>query len=328
MENIGNGIEKNARQDSLSSPPCSVCKTANQALSSRTNMSFRQFFIFCLMPVGALALLPFFGSSLLVLRSTTSVSCFFVLPSLRPRFFSSLFFRSFMTNMLVGRLFSPGPSTTPESHMPAVVIGLYADFVLRVRFESGNCGEGRSMGEAGSVKERIAVGAGMTSIGGREGALTSRVSFGDTSMGVGSTSCFRRRIFSSRLFSLSSSVSESVSTWNGVPCRLLRLPVTLRGLCVPVELARRERVLIAGDEGVIFADMGDAGRSAKPAWRFNFWEVCRSSLGIDFSFSSSETGDAERGESRKDMETVRHIPGRMWQLLKECVDGELTSSKP
>lgn len=97
---------------------------------------------------------------------------------------------------------------------------------------------------------------------------------------------------------------------------------------MPVELARRERVLIAGDEGVIFADMGDAGRSAKPVWRFNFWEVFRNSLGIDFSLSSSETGDAERGESRKDMETVRHMPGRMWRLLKECVDGELTSSKP
>jgi hypothetical protein len=61
----------------------------------------------------------------------------------------------------------------------------------------------------------------------------------------------------------------------------------------------------------------------KLAWRFSLCEVFRSSLGIDFSFSSVEAGDAERGESRKDMETVRHTGGRMLpDVLNEGHSGE------
>ena len=60
----------------------------------------------------------------------------------------------------------PGPSVMPESHIPAVVMGLNADCVLRVRSESGRLGEGRSMGDAGpSVEGRMTVGVGMTSTG-------------------------------------------------------------------------------------------------------------------------------------------------------------------
>lgn len=94
-------------------------------------------------------------------------------------------------------------------------------------------------------------------------------------------------------------------------------------LCVPVEFARRERVLTAGEEGVMMADMGDAGGSVEPAWRLSRCEVLRSSFGIDFSLSSNETGDAERGESRKDMDTVRHTVGRMGpEVLNEEHSGK------
>lgn len=181
-------------------------------------MPLRLFFSLLLIPVQSFSLSPLLKSSLLVLRSTASRSCFLVLPSLLPRFFSSFLFRSFMTNMLVGRLLRPGPSVTPESHMPAVVIGLNADCVLRVRSDSGSCGEGRSIGDAGpSVEGRMTVGVGMTRTGGRSGAWTAGLSIGESSIGVGSASCLSVRISSLRLFSFSSSVSESVSTWEGIP---------------------------------------------------------------------------------------------------------------
>jgi hypothetical protein len=94
--------------------------------------------------------------------------------------------------------------------MPAVVMGLNADWVLRVRSDSGSCGDGRSMGEDGpSVEGRMTVGVGMMRTGGRGGASTVGVSTGDT---VGSAKFLSLKISSLRLFSLSYSVSESVST--------------------------------------------------------------------------------------------------------------------
>lgn len=190
-----------------------------QALGLRPNRPLRLSFSFLLMPVQSASCLPLFGFSLLVLRSTVSLSCFFVLASPLPRFLSSFLFRSLMTNMLVGRRLSPGPSVTPESHMPAVVMGLNADWVLRVRSESGRRGEGRSMGDDGlSVEGRMTVGVGMTRTGGRGGASAAGVSGGDTVLtGVGGAMCLRRSISWLRLFSWSSSVSESVSTCEGMP---------------------------------------------------------------------------------------------------------------
>lgn len=62
-----------------------------------------------------------FSNSLSFLRSLLFDQSFF---------FSAFSFFLLTTNMLVGRFFSPGPSITPESHNPAVVIGSYADWVF------------------------------------------------------------------------------------------------------------------------------------------------------------------------------------------------------
>lgn len=53
--------------------------------------------------------------------------------------------------MLVGRDLNPGRSVTPESHRPAVVIGLYADCVFRARSGSGRGGERRDGDSIGGV---------------------------------------------------------------------------------------------------------------------------------------------------------------------------------
>lgn len=112
----------------------------------------------------------------------------------------------------------PGPSTTPESHRPAVVMGLNADCVLRERSDSGKTGEGSSVGDARpSVEGRMTVGVGMARTGGlgapsSAGVSAGVCSFEGISIGVGSANCLRRRISSLRLFSLSSSVSDRVST--------------------------------------------------------------------------------------------------------------------
>ena len=90
-----------------------------------------------------------------------------------------------------------------------------------------------------------------------------------------------------------------------------------------MEFARRERVLIAGDEGAVLTERGDAGGSVKLALRLSLCVLLRSSLGIDFSFSSVEAGDAERDVSRKDMETVRHTGGRtLPETLNDGHSGE------
>ena len=82
---------------------------------------------------------------------------------------------------------------------------------------------------------------------------------------------------------------------------------------MPVELARRERVFWTGEAfGVVFVEGGGCVDSAvKLVLRGSLSRPDLSSLGNERWCSSTvEAGEAERGESRNDMDTVRLLDGR------------------
>jgi hypothetical protein len=82
-------------------------------------------------------------------------------------------------------------------------------------------------------------------------------------------------------------------------------------LVVPVELARRERVLIAGEEEAALTDMGEDGACVKLALCAIRVVPVRMSEGIERRFSSVDASKAsEREDSTTDMDTVRPAAGR------------------
>lgn len=138
-------------------------------------------------------------------------------------------FFSFTTTKLVGRVFRPGRSTTPESHRPAVVTGLYADWVLRA-LGSIDAGEG-----------------GQSSAGGSSILIGARFGTGASDGESGSTSSLIRNNSMLRLLCLSSSVSGRAWSSSASPKRFRVLPVLGLKSALPVELERPERDLIRGD---------------------------------------------------------------------------------
>lgn len=81
---------------------------------------------------------------------------------------------------------------------------------------------------------------------------------------------------------------------------------------LPVELARRDRVLETGEAlGVVVVDTGDAAGSVKLMLRGSLSVPFLNSLGNEGRFSLTvDAGDADRGESIRDMETARWPGGR------------------
>ena len=116
------------------------------------------------------------------------------------------------------------------------------------------------------------------------------------------------------LIFLSSSLSASGWSSKASPCLLLILPLIVKRLVFPVEFARRERVLRPGEEfGEFLVSRGASGVSAvKLVLRGILSIPLLSSLGNERRFSSSaDAGEAERGESRNDIDTVRLFDGRI-----------------
>lgn len=81
---------------------------------------------------------------------------------------------------------------------------------------------------------------------------------------------------------------------------------------LPVEFARRERVFETGEALVVVrVSTGEGEGSVKLVLRGSRSLPARSSRGSERWFSSTvEAGDAERGESRKDMDMVRLLKVR------------------
>jgi hypothetical protein len=206
--------------------------------------------------------------------------------------------------MLVGRDLSPLPSTTPESHNPAVVTGLYADCDLPVLALLGDAGEGGLNSLTGStIWTAVGVAVGVLGVSGRASSL------------IRNNSILR---FDCR----SSSVSATGWSSSARPNRLRVLPVRDLSSAVPVELERRDRVFGKGEEeGEPLLNVGEESEEAKEALLCNFWVPVRKSRGMLLRFSSdTEAGDAERGESTKDMETVRVGPGG--RALHDVANGD------
>tara|TARA_R110002003_G_scaffold70_39_gene6649 strand:- start:5595 stop:5909 length:315 start_codon:yes stop_codon:yes gene_type:complete len=103
------------------------------------------------------------------------------------------------------------------------------------------------------------------------------------------------------------------------------LPLMLWRLALPVELARRERVFCLGEAlGGALVDTGEGEDSVKLVLRGNRSIPVRSNLGKErwFSLSTVEAGDAERGESRKDIDTVRLLEIRkVLEISRDGVEG-------
>lgn len=120
----------------------------------------------------------------------------------------------------MGRLLSPGPSVTPESHIPAVVTGLKLDRVFRVRSGSGSIGDSRA-GESGGEDQgsgefppsedgEITTGEGKE-VSKRVGMTSSAVvSIEGRSTGVGKASSLMRRSSALRFPCRSSSLSTRI----------------------------------------------------------------------------------------------------------------------
>lgn len=155
------------------------------------------------------------------------------------------------------------------------------------------------------------MGEGIVMTVGRESFAVVETSEDDRS---GRTSSLMRSSSTLRLICRSSSLSASGSPSNASPCRLRRLPLMVRRFVLPVEFARRERVLRPGEEfGELLASSRAGEESAvKLVLRGIRSMPLRSSRGIVRRFSSMiDTGDVERGDSRKDMDTARMLGGRM-----------------
>lgn len=213
--------------------------------------------------------------------------------------------------MLVARFLRPRLSVTPESHRPVVVTGAKVDFVLRDRSVSITDGDGNGEDSSGvggpdsSEEGAMTVWEGMTARGNVADSTDGR------SMGAASVNSFMRSNSTLDFIRRSSTASTSVWSSKATPCFFLKLPVKL-WRAVPVELARDERVLVAGVAGVMgLADVGEAGTSLKLARRGSFSILGLNMRGNERRFSSElEAGDGERGQSRADMETVRTLGER------------------
>ena len=227
--------------------------------------------------------------------------------------------------MLVGRDLRPGRSVTPESQSPAVVMGLYADWVLRERSGSERGGESNGVGRVGeSLEGRVMIGDGIVITVGRVLGSSVGVSEEDRSRVEGRASSFMRSNSTLRFVCLSSSLSGSAWSSKASPYRLLMLPLILKTLVLPVELARRDRVFWTGEAfGVVFVESGEGKASVKLVLRGSLSMPVLRSFGKERRFSSTvETGEAERGDSRNDMDTVRLLAGRkVAEVSREGVGG-------
>jgi hypothetical protein len=198
--------------------------------------------------------------------------------------------------------------------MPVVVMGAYADCVLRERSVSGMAGDKRGEANSGagdvgpSGEGGMTVGEGTTGASGRVDSADGR------SIGEGSESSLMRSSSTLRFIDRSSGVSTSVWSSNVRLYFFLMLPVMLCR-AVPVELARRARVLTTGTGEAftaVLVDAGEGGASVKLVVRRG--SLSRLGLnirGIERRFSSRvEAGEGERGQSSIDMEKVRLVAGR------------------
>jgi hypothetical protein len=142
----------------------------------------------------------------------------------------------------------------------------------------------------------------------------------------GSTSSLMRRSSTLRLICLSSSLSAGACPSNARPWRRRMLPLVVKRLLVPVEFARRERVFRLGEAGggvglEVGGGCGDV--LVKLVLRGSRSMLLRR-RGNERRFSSKvEAGDAERGESRTDMDTVRVLDGRDEAAVSLGVGGRL-----
>lgn len=198
--------------------------------------------------------------------------------------------------------------------MPVVVMGAYADCVLRERSVSGMAGDkrgeaSRGAGEVGpSVDGEMTTGEGMVAGSGRVDSAEER------SIGEGRESSLMRRSSTLRFIERSSGVSTSVWSSNVRPYFFLMLPVML-WRAVPVEFARRARVLTTGAGEAftaVLVDAGEGGVSVKLVVRRGSLSMLGLNIrGNERRFSSRvEAGDGERGHSNMDMENVRLVAGR------------------
>lgn len=214
----------------------------------------------------------------------------------------------------MGRFLRPGPSVTPESHMPVVVMGAYADCVFLERSVCGMAGERRGEASSGVGEVGPSGDAGMTIGDGIAGGSGRVDSAEGRSIGEGSCSSLMRSSSTLRFIVRSSAVSASVWSSKVSPYLFLMLPEILC-IAVPVELARRARVFttVTGEAfTAVLVEAGEAGASVKlVVRRGSLSKLGLNIRGIERRFSSSvEAGDGERGQSRIDIENVRLVFGR------------------